>query len=154
MKEFLSHCIAACNRKEWRKAEDHDLRVISVKIGIVGMVDRIFSDRSFSIIRAGGSLPFGISGAERLRIAAYALCLEEMTGEAVNGGFVEYIPDGIARYHEVQPRDRRSLLSHLKNAREIRSGSVPERPLNAPCGRCGYRETCETMGGHRLSEIL
>jgi len=152
--EFLGHCTAACSRKEWKPAAENDVKVMSEKQGIVGMVDRIFPDHTFAIVRPTGALPFGISGADRLRIAAYALCLEEMTGEPVAGGSVEHIPDGVSRFHTVQPRDRRSLVAVHRKVRAIRDGDIPHRPLNAPCGRCSYKERCEESGGHRLSELL
>lgn len=152
--EFLAHCTAACRKREWQVAAEHDVRVLSEKHGIVGMADRVFADGNFAIVRSTGALPFGASGADRLRVAAVALCLEEMTGKPVNGGFVEHIPDGVSRFHEVQSRDRRSLVSVLGKVRAIRNGEVPARPLNAPCGRCRYREQCENISGHRLSELL
>jgi CRISPR-associated exonuclease Cas4 len=153
-KEFLDHCITASRKRDWQPAVHHDVRVLSKKHGIVGMADRVFADGGFAITRATGALPFGIAGADRLRIAAVSLCLEEMTGNPVNGGAVEYMPDGVSRFHEVQPKDRRSLVSLLGKVRAIRDGDVPARPLNAPCGRCSYRERCDASGGHRLSDIL
>lgn len=154
LREFLDICIMACNRKSWHPAEETDVRVFSDKQGIVGMIDRILPDGSFAIVRASGAMPSGTYAADRLRVAAVALCLEEMTGREVKGGSVEYIPDGISRFHEVQPRDRRQLVATLHRMRRIHDGELPSRPLNAPCARCQYREKCETIGGHRLSELL
>lgn len=118
------------------------------------MIDRVLPDDVFAVVRATGALPFGISGADRLRIAAYSLCLEEVTGRVVKGGTVEHIPDGVSRFYEVQPRDRRQLVTVLRNVRAIREGDIPVRPLNAPCGRCSYQEKCDSMGGRRLSDLL
>jgi CRISPR-associated exonuclease Cas4 len=118
------------------------------------MVDRITEEGTFSVIRAAGAMPFGTYAADRLRIACIALCLEEMTGNEVTGGHVEYIPDGVCRFHTVQPRDRRQVITTLHRIRSIREGHFPHHPLNAPCNRCRYREKCESSGGHRLSEIL
>jgi len=152
-KEFLDRCVAACQKRKWQPAAEHDLTVISKRQGIVGMIDRVFPE-SFAIVRATGALPFGIAGADRLRIVACALCIEETTGNPCPGGSVEYIPDGVSRFHEVQPRDRRALMTVLRTIRAIHEGDVPARPLNAPCGRCSYRERCESTGGRRLSELL
>ena len=116
------------------------------------MIDRILPDGSFSIIRAAGAMPFGTYAADRMRLAAIALCLEEMTGAEVEGGHVEYIPDGVSRFHTVQPRDRRQLIATLHKIRSIHDGELPAHPLNAPCVRCKYREKCESARGHRLSE--
>jgi CRISPR-associated exonuclease Cas4 len=154
LREFLDLCITACNKSNWQPAEETDVRVHSEKQGIAGMIDRIAPDGSFSIVRAAGAIPFGTYAADRLRVAAIALCLEEMTGEVVKGGHVEYIPDGVSRFHAVQPRDRRQLITTLHKIRSIHDGNIPVHPLNAPCVRCKYIEKCESTRGHRLSELL
>lgn len=154
LREFLDICIASCTKHEWQKANQTDVTVVSKKHGIAGMIDRVAADGTFSIVRAAGAMPFGTYAADRLRIAGIALCLEEMTGEEVKGGHVEYIPDGLSRYHAVQPRDRRQLLSTLHKIRAIHRGEAPAHPLNAPCNRCKYKVRCEESGGHRLSELL
>lgn len=153
-RSFLDTCITTCNRHAWKPADQTDVRVVSEKHGVVGMVDRIGADGAFSIIRAAGALPFGTYAADRLRITGCAICLQEMTGTEVSGGFVEYIPDGVSRHHTVQPRDRRQFLSTLHKVRSIREGEVPHHPLNAPCNRCTYKERCESSGGRRLSDLM
>ncbi len=154
MRAFLDLCIAACNKGTWQPADETDVRVRSEKQGISGMIDRILPDGSFSVVRAAGAMPFGTYAADRLRVAAIALCLEEMTGKEVCGGHVEYIPDGVSRYHTVQPRDRRQLITTLYKIRFMREGELPKHPLNAPCVRCKYMEKCESTRGHRLSDLL
>ncbi|MDD1684677.1 MAG: recombinase RecB [Methanoregula sp.] len=154
LRGFLDLCITACNKGTWQPAEETDVRVISKKQGIIGMIDRILPDGTFSIIRAAGALPFGTYSADRLRVTAIALCLGEMTGEEVKGGHVEYIPDGVSRFHTVQSRDLRQLITTLYKIRFIREGELPKHPLNAPCVRCKYIEKCESTRGHRLSELL
>jgi CRISPR-associated exonuclease Cas4 len=154
LKEFLDLCIGSCNKHEWKPADQTDVTVISKKHGIAGMIDRVTDDGTFSIVRAAGAMPFGTYAADRLRIAGIAFCLEEMTGKEVEGGHVEYIPDGVSRYHAVQPRDRRQLLATLHRLRAIQRGEAPAHPLNAPCTRCKYQVRCEESGGHRLSELL
>lgn len=154
LRGFLDLCITACGRQAWHPAVETDVRVHSEKQGIAGMIDRILPDGSFAIVRAAGAMPSGTYAADRLRIAAIALCLEEMTGKAVKGGHVEYIPDGVSRFHTVQPRDLRQFFAALRRIRSIRDGEIPGHPLNAPCTRCTYRQTCEIAGGHRLSDLL
>ena len=153
-REFLDLCIASCNKAAWKPGAQFDLRVVSEKHGMAGMIDRVMDDGSFSIIRASGAMPFGTYAADRLRIAALSFCLEEMTGKEVVGGAVEYMPDGASRFHAVQPRDRRQVIATLHRIRSIHQGEMPAHPLNAPCPRCRYREKCESTGGHRLSELL
>jgi CRISPR-associated exonuclease Cas4 len=154
LREFLDLCITACTRCTWQPAAENDVRVASEKQGIAGMIDRILPDGSFSVIRAAGAMPSGTYAADRLRVAAIALCLEEMTGTEVKGGHVEYIPDGVSRYHTVQPRDRRQLIATLHTIRSIHDGETPRHPLNAPCARCRYQKKCDNTRGHRLSELL
>ena len=154
LKEFLGLCIPACNKGEWKPAVQNDVKGVSDKHGIVGMIDRVAADGAFSIVRAAGAMPFGTYAADRLQIACIAFCLEEMTGSEVKGGWVEYIPDGVARFHEVQPRDRRQVIATLHKLKAIHNGEMPQHPLNAPCHRCKYKELCESSGGHRLSELL
>ena len=154
MQDFLDHCIASCSKGTWQPAEETDIAVRSEKQGIAGMIDRILPDGTFTVMRAAGALPFGTYAADRMRVAAIALCLEEMTGKEVAGGHVEYIPDGVSRFHTVQPRDRRQLIAILHKTRAIREGEVPAHPLNAPCVRCRYMEKCEGTCGHRLSDLL
>ena len=154
LKEFLDICITACNKTAWKPASETDVRVVSDIQQLAGMIDRIDGEGTFSIIRAAGAMPFGAYAADRLRVAAIAFCLEEMTGSEVKGGNIEYITDGVSRFHEVQPRDRRKVIATLKKLREIREGAMPQHPLNAPCNRCRHREKCESSVGKRLSELL
>ncbi len=154
LRSFLDTCITSCNKTDWMPAAQSDVRVISEKHGIVGIVDRIADNGTYSIIRAAGAMPFGTYAADRLRIACIAFCIEEMTGNEVTGGHVEYIPDGISRFHTVQPRDRRQVIATLHKIRAIRKGELPRRPLNAPCNRCKYTQRCDSSSGRRLSELL
>lgn len=154
MKEFLELCCSACTKSAWKPAVQTDVTVVSEKQGMTGMIDRIDENGAFSIVRAAGAMPMGTYSADRLRVAAIAFCLEEMTGEEVEGGFVEYLPDGVSRYHAVQPRDRRQVIATLHKIREIHDGAMPQHPLNAPCNRCKYQEKCASSIGHRLSELL
>jgi len=159
LREFMDTCIAACKGKDWKPATQTDVRVVSARYGIIGMVDRVAADGAFSIVRAAGALPFGTYSADRLRIAGYALCLQEMTGKEVAGGYVEYIPAGVLRFHTVQPRDRRQVLAALHKVRSINGGEVPYQPLSAPCSRCRYKERCTEkasgkLSGKKLSELM
>jgi CRISPR-associated exonuclease Cas4 len=154
LKEYLGICIASCNKHVWKPAKETDVRVFSEKHGVAGMIDRITDDGAFSLVRAAGAMPMGTYAADRLRIAAISLCLEEMTGNEVEGGNIEYIPDGVSRHHAVQPRDRRQVIATLHKYKSIVDGNLPEPPLNAPCNRCKYKEKCESSVGRRLSELL
>jgi len=88
MREFLDLCITACNKSVWKPAIQTDVTVVSIKQGMAGMIDRIDDSGAFSIVRTSGAMPMGTYAADRLRVAAIAFCLEEMTGKEVEGGFV------------------------------------------------------------------
>ena len=90
-----------------------DVTVVSEKQGMAGMIDRIDDSGAFSIMRASGAMPMGTYAADRLRVAALAFCLEEMTGKEVAGGFRGIYPGWRLRYHAVQPRDRRQVIATL-----------------------------------------
>ncbi len=154
LREFLGLCIASCNKHEWRPAKEHDVPIFSRQHNLAGMIDRVTGEGEFSIVRAAGAMPMGTYAADRLRVAAIALCLEEVTGKEVTGGSIEHIPDGVSRFHAVQPRDRRQVLNALHKYQSIREGRLPEPPLNAPCNRCRYKERCEGSIGKRLSDLL
>jgi len=154
LRGFMDACIASCEKNGWNPDGERDVPVASERHGITGVIDRMEPVGTFSIIRASGAMPFGTYAADRLQIAAIAMCLEEMTGKEVLGGNIEYIPDGVSRFHEVQPRDRKAVITTLHTLQKIKEGQMPVRPLNAPCNRCKYKEKCEEACGHRLSELL
>ena len=155
LRGFLSSCVAACRAGAWQPAIEADVPVRSEKLGIFGMVDRLGSGDRLSVVRSGTAPVTGVYTSDRLRVAAYALCLEEMLGHAVSGGYVEYIPSGMARFCIPQPRDRRMLLRALGTAHRIMEGEVPQKPLNAPCLRCEYHAWCtEGSRGKKLSDLM
>jgi len=148
----LKTCITACSGKAWRSASDHDLSVRSEKYGISGVINRIFDEPPyFSIVRPVTAPAAGIYQQDRVRVAAYALCLSEMYGETIGGGTVEYIPDGETRSCEIQPGDMRKFYLGLRIARNIDAGSIPKRPVHAPCTSCPYSSRCDP-GPKSLSE--
>ncbi len=150
---FFDECITACRSGRWREPEEFDVLVESERLGIRGRVDKIFPDRTFAVTRSSPAPRAGVYGADRLRIAAYAICLQETFGGAVEGGYAEYIPSGVARFVAPQPRDRRELLKAIRAAKKVIAGDIPKRPLQAPCEGCPHADRCLT-GARRLSDLL
>jgi len=151
---FLELCIKQCVEKEWRTASDHDVRVESEKYGIYGVIDRVFEEPPyFSIVRPVTPPVAGIYLQDRIKVSAYALCLSEMSGKEIRGGTVEYIPGGESRFCGIQPGDMRKLYSGLRAARNIEAGTIPKKPVHAPCTSCSYYSRCDP-GPRRLSERL
>jgi CRISPR-associated exonuclease Cas4 len=155
LQAFLDECISYCELSTWRVSTDTDVMVSSQRFGIFGSIDRLFdSPPYFSLVRASHApRTGGIYRDDRLRVLCYALCLEEQLGMPVSGGIVEYIPDGIQRAYLIQPRDRRALFPARKKAQEIISGTIPQKPLNAPCTRCMFIDRCRP-GVRRLSDLM
>jgi CRISPR-associated exonuclease Cas4 len=156
IREFFEECIHICNNNPgWRKCCDSDVKVYSAKYHMHGVVDKIFDDEPFfSIIRPSHAPPSGIYSSDRLRIAAYTACLQEMLDKDIEGGSVEYIPSGITRFCRVEPLDKRRLLRAIYETKRIRSGEVPRRPLRPPCERCPEKGRCGPGEGMRLSDLL
>jgi len=151
---YLDGSIDRCRRGAWRIPSETDVPVRSDRFGIRGLVDKIFPEEpSFAITRPIESPALGVSTADRLRVAAYALCIRESLGISSAQGAVEYIPSGEVRVCTPQPRDRRAVLRAAEEVRHIREGKIPKKPLNAPCTGCPFKERCAS-GGRRLSDLF
>ena len=154
LKQFLLDCREACSAYSgWTEPAQSDVSVISERYGIVGQIDKLYdSPVSFSIVRCAAAPKLGVYPSDRLRIAAYALCLKETTGRDLEGGTIEYIPSGIARYCRPEPRDRRALIAALRSARRILEGEVPQKPVSTSrCTRCPHEHSC--ISGSRASRL-
>jgi len=151
---FLESCIGRCTERKWRTATEYDMSVKSGKYGLHGIIDRIFFEPPyFSIIRPVLPPVAGIYGQDRVRITAYSLCLSEMLGKEITGGSVEYIPGGESRFCEIQPGDIRKFYSARRMVQNLNAGTLPGKPLNAPCTRCIFHDRCDP-GPKRLSDLL
>ncbi len=153
-KSYYESCVDQCGSQEWREASEHDLFVKSDHFGICGTIDRIYTDEPyFSITRSVRPPVFGISSGDRIRVLGYALCLSELLGKDVHGAAIDYIPGGISRYYEIQPRDMRRFYSIRKILMNMNDGGVPKKPLRAPCEACPYQGRCDP-GPTRLSDYF
>ncbi|HQC35159.1 MAG TPA: Dna2/Cas4 domain-containing protein, partial [Methanoculleus sp.] len=115
--------------------------------------DKVFEDGTFAITRSSTAPRAGAYGTDRLRIACYVACLKETLGQAVAGGYVEYVASGICRFVEPEPRDRREMIRAIRAAKRVVAGELPPRPLRAPCDGCPHVERC-TAGPRRLSDLF
>jgi CRISPR-associated exonuclease Cas4 len=156
IREFFEECMSICRHNPgWRNYCDSDVKVYSEKYRIHGIVDKVFDENPiFSIIRPSHAPSSGIYTSDRLRIAAYTACLQEMLDRDIEGGSVEYIPSGITRFCRVEPLDKRRFLRALYETRRIRSGEMPRRPLRPPCEKCPEKGRCGPEDGIRLSDLL
>jgi CRISPR-associated exonuclease Cas4 len=151
---YLDASIERCRSGAWRIPAEIEVPVRSDRFGIRGLVDKIFDEEPmFAITRPTESPALGVSTADRIRVAAYALCLRESLGITSGQGAVEYIPSGEVRVCTPQPRDRRAVIRAAEAVRHIREGIIPKRPVHAPCTGCPYRERCHA-GGRALSDLI
>lgn len=155
MREYLTTCIEINRKTPIPKSTQTDILVQSLKYGLFGRIDKFHEKEKYlSTVRNSHAPSSGCWPLDRVRTAAYLLCLKETSGITLKGGYVEYIPDGIIRYCEPQPQDRRKLLQGLKEMREIQNGGYPKRPLNAPCKKCRHLAQCEKPIVTKLSDLL
>ncbi|HOD86302.1 MAG TPA: Dna2/Cas4 domain-containing protein [Methanoculleus sp.] len=152
-RELFDGCIAACSGTSWQRPVQTDLVVESDQFGIRGRVDKVFEDGTFAIVRSSTAPKAGVYETDRIRIACYIACLRETLGRPVAGGYVEYIANGLSRYVEPQPRDRRAMLRAIRAAKRVVAGEIPPRPIRAPCEDCPHFERC-TAGPRRLSDLF
>lgn len=153
---LLTESVRLCsNTPEWRKYREQDVAVRSESYRIHGIVDKLFDDEPFFAVTRPTPAPSrGVYTADRLRVAGYAICLEEMLGMDVRGGIVEYVHSGTERPCTVESIDKRKFLRALYEARRITSGELPRKPLRAPCDHCPEIDRCDPAGGKRLSDLL
>ncbi len=158
MQEFLQECIGACLKNtEWRRPVQTDVAVRSDRYGMAGRIDKIYDDPvTFSLVRCSTPPPAGVYPADRLRVAACILCLKETSGRDFDGGCIEYIPAGIVRYVRPQPRDRRALMTAIRDAGRILGGETPPKPVESSrCVHCRHAERCLAgSGAKRLSSLF
>jgi CRISPR-associated exonuclease Cas4 len=154
MHEFLEECVNICQGKDWRRPVQTDVQVSSERLKIRGMVDKIFEDAPYFAITRSSSAPnAGIYAGDRIRIAAYTLCVKETLGLSADAGLIEYIPSGVTRLCRPEPRDRRAMLQGIRSAERVLAGEVPRKPLRAPCTSCPYEERC-LPGAKRFSDLM
>ncbi len=144
---------AACRATRWPPFELRDRPVRSDRLGLSGQVDGIAPDlSSCAVVRACEAPAYGVTSADRVRAAAYSLCLEEERGRPLDAVHLLYIPSGTLRRYAPQPRDRRAVLRALEAARRVQQGRLPPRSSDAPCGRCPHDRAC--AGGARTGRSL
>lgn len=143
----------ACRETRPPPFELADRPVRSERLALVGQVDGVAPDLSAcAVVRAADAPTFGVTSADRVRAAAYALCLEEERGRPLEAVHLVYIPMGTVRRYTPQPRDRRAVLRALAVARRVQEGRLPPRPADAPCSRCPHAATC--AGGARSGRSI
>lgn len=118
----------------------------SEKFGFAGSPDKLIQagDSLFpSIIKTGNMPENGVWRSDRLQLTAYSVLAEEKYSTVVGCGFVEYANWGQVREVTIKRLERRQVLQILDKIKKIQSGSMPEKPHNAPCTNCGFNGMCD-----------
>ena len=154
--QTLTESVRLCsNNPRWRRYREADVAVRSESHRIHGIVDKVFDDDPFLAVTRPTPAPArGVYSADRLRVAGYTICLEEILGTDIPRGTVEYIHSGIERVCTIEPIDKRKFLRALYEARRITNGELPRKPLRPPCTSCPQSDRCDPDGGKRLSDLL
>ena len=141
----------------------------SDRIGLTGRLDRLTARGMPALIRTGQAPQDGIWKKDRLMLAGYAMLLAdagrkdacggeakeeavmsgmvkgcEKKGGSINLGLVEYPRQGLVRSAQIHSIDRARVLRIRDRIRLIKEGQLPDRPENAPCGKCHAASICET----------
>jgi CRISPR-associated exonuclease Cas4 len=118
----------------------------SERLGLSGRLDRLVKkDPPLpSIIRSGLPPEEGVWRADRLRLAGYALLIEDGRKRRIDSGLVEYPKAGVIREVTIRGIDRSRVLRILDRIRQIKDGRLPDRPDGAPCDLCVLKERCDS----------
>lgn len=117
----------------------------SEKFGLSGSPDRLIRiDECLvpSIIKTGNMPQNGVWNSDRIQLTAYSVLVEEKYDSIVEQGFVEYARWGIVRPVIIKRHERRKVLQIKDKIKKIKDGIMPERPTDAPCEHCGFKEKC------------
>jgi CRISPR-associated exonuclease Cas4 len=118
----------------------------SEKSGLTGRPDKLIEINNShipSIIKTGNIPENGVWRSDRLQLTAYAMLVEEIYNTTVEHGFVEYARWGKVRKVLIKRYERRNVLQIRNKIRKIHEGFMPERPNDAPCSHCGFKEMCD-----------
>lgn len=119
-----------------------DLR--SDRLCLSGRLDRLVAGSIPSIIRMGKAPEMGAWKNDRLKLAGYAMLLEEMLDKRIEYGLAEYPRSGVIRKVPLRSIDRSRVLRARDSILRIKEGWLPDRPGQANCQRCPALERCES----------
>ena len=118
----------------------------SEKSGLTGRPDKLIEINDThipSIIKTGNMPENGVWRSDRIQMTAYAMLVEDIYNIPVEHGFVEYARWGKVRKVLIKRHERRNVLQIRDKIKKIHNGFMPERPKDAPCIHCGFKEICD-----------
>ncbi|HLH69766.1 MAG TPA: CRISPR-associated protein Cas4 [Candidatus Dormibacteraeota bacterium] len=119
--------------------------VISRRLGLRGRMDAMATEE-------GTLLPYEVKSTTTparpypghlLQLAAYALLLEERTGQRVDRGYLHYLGDGGVHEVEITEEAKRQVRGVMESLRQVvETEEMPPRAPASHCRDCGYRKIC------------
>lgn len=154
-RDFLSSCITAMKHAPVRPWTDTDITVKSKKVGLYGLLDKYDANTGeCTLTRCCTAPKTGCWPEDAIRTAALLLCVKETCSLIKAGMYIEYIPSGVIRYYEPNPKDRRRIVQTIHQIHEIDKGAFPPKPLHPPCSRCRFVEKCSGHEPRKLSALF
>ncbi|MGA9139984.1 MAG: Dna2/Cas4 domain-containing protein [Methanocella sp.] len=119
--------------------------IYSDRLRISGHVDRIVmldKARQPVVICASKSPENGVYAADRLKLAACAMLMEEKFGAAVDRGVVEYMCGWRLRETDIRKYDKMAVLSARNRIMQMGT-AMPEARRGTWCTSCQYAGSCD-----------
>lgn len=144
------HTLGEGNREEvrqirniWLKSEQHRL------IGKSDLIEEI-NGQLFPIEYKRGQK--GEWDNDELQVCAQALCLEEMTGQAIPQGYVYYAHSHQRQPVAISPALRQETLGILRAVTELlQTGRMPPAIYTPRCKGCSLSEACLPQATEKVS---
>ncbi len=118
--------------------------IYSDRLRISGSVDRIAlldGARCPVVVCASRPPENGIFAADRLRLAACAMLIEEKYSEPVTHGVVEYVCGWRIREADIRKTDRMAVLS-ARNRIVQAASAMPDARRGTWCATCQFADSC------------
>ncbi len=123
-----------------------ELKIISEKMGLIGVIDRVEIDAGFVPIeiKTGKAPQEGVWKENMIQLGAYMLLLSEHYGKDITEGYVEYRTIHERRKVLMNPFLKDEIIELIQKVRQILNGEElpPKVKEEWKCKICGIREIC------------
>ncbi len=123
-----------------------ELKIISQKLELIGIIDRVEIDGSFVPIeiKTGSAPKEGVWKENMIQLGAYMLLLSEHYGKEITEGYIEYRAVNERRKVFMNPFLKDEIFELLRKVRQtLNSKELPEKTKDLrKCDSCGIREIC------------
>jgi CRISPR-associated exonuclease Cas4 len=90
---------------------------------------------------------------DELQVCAQALCLEEMTGQIINRGYVYYFQSHQRQLVELTPALRNMTIQSIASVRELLgTGKMPKPIYTSRCQGCSLQPQCLPKAASKVTK--